>query len=156
MPGVLRTSPATPGEAPVAVIDIGSNSVRLVVYENGGRAPLPIFNEKVLCGLGRGLDRTGRMSEDGVRMALESLQRFARLCPQMGVLDVQAVATAAVREASNGPEFLETVRTECSYKHTVEAFVDLADGFTVEAIWMDPQQRFSVQLMRADADRGSA
>ncbi|MYH34041.1 MAG: Ppx/GppA family phosphatase [Gammaproteobacteria bacterium] len=113
MPGVLRTSPATPSEAPVAVIDIGSNSVRLVVYENGGRAPLPIFNEKVLCGLGRGLDRTGRMSEDGIGMALESLRRFARLCPQMGVLEVQAVATAAVREASNGPQFLETVRNEC-------------------------------------------
>ena len=113
MPGVLRTGPATPSEAPVAVIDIGSNSVRLVVYENGGRAPLPIFNEKVLCGLGRGLDRTGRMPEDSIRMALESLQRFARLCPQMGVLDVQAVATAAVREAGNGQEFLETVRAEC-------------------------------------------
>lgn len=95
------------------MIDIGSNSVRLVVYENGGRAPLPIFNEKVLCGLGRGLDRTGRMPENGIRMALESLHRFARLCAQMGVLEVQTVATAAVREASNGPQFLQTVRTEC-------------------------------------------
>ena len=113
MPGVLRTRPATPGEAPVAVIDIGSNSVRLVVYENGGRAPLPIFNEKVLCGLGRGLDRTGRMPEDGIAMALKSLHRFASLCPQMGVVKVRAVATAAVRDASNGREFLETVRSEC-------------------------------------------
>ena len=113
MPGVLRTSPATPGEAPVAVIDIGSNSVRLVVYENGGRAPLPIFNEKSLCGLGRGLDRTSQMPEDAIHMALESLHRFARLCPQMGVREVQAVATAAVREAGNGPEFLDAVRTEC-------------------------------------------
>ncbi len=113
MPGVLRTGPAPASEAPVAVIDVGSNSVRLVVYENGGRAPLPIFNEKVLCGLGRGLDRTGRMPDKGVRKALDSLHRFARLCPQMGVRDIQAVATAAVREASNGPEFLETVRDEC-------------------------------------------
>lgn len=113
MPGVLRTSPATASEAPVAVIDVGSNSVRLVVYENGGRAPLPIFNEKVLCGLGRGLDRTGRMPTKGIRMALESLRRFAQLCPQMGVREIEAVATAAVREAGNGPEFLERVRTEC-------------------------------------------
>ena len=95
------------------MIDVGSNSVRLVVYENGGRAPLPIFNEKVLCGLGRGLDRTGRMPDKGIDMALESLHRFALLCPQMGVRDVQAVATAAVREASNGPEFLDTVHKEC-------------------------------------------
>ena len=113
MPGVLRTSPATGSEAPVAVIDVGSNSVRLVVYENGGRAPLPIFNEKVLCGLGRGLDRTGRMPKKGIRMAIDSLQRFAQLCPQMGVRDIGAVATAAVREASNGPEFLEEVREQC-------------------------------------------
>ena len=95
------------------MIDIGSNSVRLVVYENGGRAPLPIFNEKVLCGLGRGLDRTGTMPAEGIDMALESLHRFAQLCPQMGVLDIQAVATAAVREAGNGPEFLHRVQKEC-------------------------------------------
>ena len=95
------------------MIDVGSNSVRLVVYENGGRAPLPIFNEKVLCGLGRGLDRTGRMPDEGIEMALESLHRFAQLCPQMGVLDIQAVATAAVREAANGPEFLQRVQKEC-------------------------------------------
>ena len=113
MPGVLRTSPAAPSDAPVAVVDVGSNSVRLVVYENGGRAPLPIFNEKVLCGLGRGLDRTGRMPEPAVRLALESLHRFAQLCPRMGVRTIRAVATAAVREARNGPEFLKTVRREC-------------------------------------------
>ena len=95
------------------MIDIGSNSVRLVVYENGGRAPLPIFNEKVLCGLGRGLDRTGRMPNKGIRKALESLRRFAELCPQMGVREIDVVATAAVREAGNGREFLETVREQC-------------------------------------------
>lgn len=95
------------------MIDIGSNSVRLVVYENGGRAPLPIFNEKVLCGLGRGLDRTGRMPNKGIRKALESLRRFAELCPQMGVREIDVVATAAVREAGNGREFLETVRKQC-------------------------------------------
>ena len=115
MPGVLRTSPATPSEAPVAVVDIGSNSVRLVVYENGGRAPLPIFNEKVLCGLGaRGLDRTGRMPEEGIRMALESLHRFASPMPPDGrSRSAGSGDRGPSREASNGPEFLETVRTEC-------------------------------------------
>jgi len=97
----------------VAVIDVGSNSVRLVVYENGGRAPLPIFNEKVLCGLGRELDRTGRMEEKAIGRALDSLRRFAHLCPRMGVRDIHAVATAAVREASNGGEFLEKAREQC-------------------------------------------
>ena len=113
MPGVLRNSPAILSEAPVAVIDVGSNSVRLVVYENAGRAPLPIFNEKVLCGLGRGLDRTGLMPDGGIELALESLRRFARLCPEMGVGDIRAVATAAVREARNGRAFLRAVHREC-------------------------------------------
>ena len=96
----------------MAVIDVGSNSVRLVVYENGGRAPLPIFNEKVLCGLGRGLDSTGKMPRKAIAMALESLRRFAQLCPRMGVRDIQVVATAAVREASNGQEFLNMAREQ--------------------------------------------
>ena len=113
MPGILRTSSAILSDAPVAVIDVGSNSVRLVVYEHGGRAPLPIFNEKVLCGLGRGLDRTGLMPDDAIRLALESLQRFARLCPEMGIGDIQVVATAAVREARNGAAFLRSVQREC-------------------------------------------
>ena len=137
MPGVLRSSPAILSEAPVAVIDVGSNSVRLVVYENGGRAPLPIFNEKVLCGLGRGLDRTGLMPEDGIRLALESLQRFARLCPEMGVADIQAVATAAVREARNGPEFLRQVRRACGLKLRLlsgKQEADVSAGGVVSAI----------------------
>ena len=121
----------------MAVIDVGSNSVRLVVYENGGRAPLPIFNEKVLCGLARGLDRTGRMPEKGIRMALESLHRFAQLCPQMGVREVEAVATAAVREASNGQEFLDMVRKECSLEVRLlsgEREAEIAAGGVVSAI----------------------
>ncbi len=97
----------------MAVIDVGSNSVRLVVYENSGRAPLPIFNEKALCGLGRELDRSGRMEEKSIGLAMDSLRRFAQLCPRMGVRDIHAVATAAVREASNGPEFLDKVREQC-------------------------------------------
>ena len=113
MPGVLRTRHATPSNAPVAVVDVGSNSVRLVVYENSARAPLPIFNEKVLCGLGRNLDRTGLMPSGGVRRALESLQRFARLCPEMGASEIRAITTAAVREARNGPDFLRRIRREC-------------------------------------------
>ena len=56
----------------VGVIDIGSNSIRLVVFEGHPRAPYPVFNEKVLCGLGRGLDATGRLDPDGVALALES------------------------------------------------------------------------------------
>jgi exopolyphosphatase/guanosine-5'-triphosphate,3'-diphosphate pyrophosphatase len=91
---------------PVAIVDIGSNSVRLVSYEALTRSPTPTFNEKVLCGLGRGVAANGFLAEDGVSKALAALQRFHMLCKIMGIADIRAVATAAVRDAANGPQFL--------------------------------------------------
>jgi exopolyphosphatase/guanosine-5'-triphosphate,3'-diphosphate pyrophosphatase len=91
---------------PVAVVDIGSNSVRLVVYEGATRAPTPLFNEKVLCGLGRALASTGRLGADAVARALRALRRFRALIDQMGVTRIEAIATAAAREAENGEEFI--------------------------------------------------
>jgi exopolyphosphatase / guanosine-5'-triphosphate,3'-diphosphate pyrophosphatase len=95
-----------PGEA-VAIVDIGSNSVRLVAYESLSRAPTPTFNEKALCGLGRGVATTGLLPEDAVAKALSALQRFRVLCDTMRIGDVRSLATAAVRDAANGPQFLE-------------------------------------------------
>jgi exopolyphosphatase/guanosine-5'-triphosphate,3'-diphosphate pyrophosphatase len=92
--------------APVAVVDIGSNSVRLIVYENSGRAPTPIFNEKILCGLGRSLATTSRLAPDAVERALRALRRFRALIDQLSVGRIEALATAAAREAANGPEFI--------------------------------------------------
>ena len=100
-----KTEP--PSYKPVAVVDIGSNSVRLVVYDGLRRSPTPVFNEKVLCGLGKGVALTGRLADDGVARALSSLRRFRALCRQIGVKEVFAVATAAAREASNGKDFVE-------------------------------------------------
>ena len=94
-----------PGE-PLAIVDIGSNSVRLVSYESQSRAPTPTFNEKALCGLGRGVAMSGLLPEDAIVKALAALQRFRVLCDTMRIRDVRGVATAAVRDAANGPEFL--------------------------------------------------
>jgi exopolyphosphatase/guanosine-5'-triphosphate,3'-diphosphate pyrophosphatase len=91
---------------PVAVVDIGSNSVRLVVYDGLRRAPSPVFNEKILCGLGRGVALTGELAAGPKGRALAALQRFRALCRQIEVTRIIAVATAAVREASNGPDFV--------------------------------------------------
>jgi exopolyphosphatase/guanosine-5'-triphosphate,3'-diphosphate pyrophosphatase len=90
----------------VAIVDIGSNSVRLVAYEALTRAPTPIFNEKVLCGLGRGVSTSGLLPEEGVEKAMAALRRFRTLNDIMGIADVRALATAAVRDAVNGPQFL--------------------------------------------------
>ena len=91
---------------PVAVVDIGSNTVRLIVYENMGRAPAPLFNEKVLCGLGRNLATTGKLAPDAIKRALRALRRFRALIDQLAVTKVEVIATAAAREAENGPDFI--------------------------------------------------
>lgn len=94
---------------PVAVVDIGSNSVRLVVYSGRQRAPTPIFNEKVMAGLGAGLRDDGNLSDDSERKALAALSRYKLLLRHMGVKDARVVATAAVRDAGNGPDFVRAV-----------------------------------------------
>jgi exopolyphosphatase/guanosine-5'-triphosphate,3'-diphosphate pyrophosphatase len=101
---------------PLAVIDIGSNSVRLVVYEGLSRSPTALFNEKVLCGLGREVQTTGLLAADAVEQALSSLKRYRALCTTMGVKRILAIATAACRDAKNGRAFIKfaerTIKTE--------------------------------------------
>ena len=93
----------------IAVVDIGSNSVRLVVFDGIKRTPATIFNEKVLCGLGRELASTGRLSKSGVERALVNIQRFVGLTRSMGVENVHFLATAAARDAKDGPDFVSQV-----------------------------------------------
>lgn len=98
---------------PIGVIDIGSNSVRLVVYEGAVRAPTPLFNEKVLCGLGRSIATTGRLEEHSVRRALAALERFHSIARILGVKNMRAIATAAVREAADGAQFIARAEKAC-------------------------------------------
>ncbi len=97
-------------EQPVAIIDIGSNSVRLVVYSAATRSPSVVFNEKVMAGLGGDFRESGELSTEAKERALGALARFSKLIKRMGVARTRTVATAAVREASNGEAFLAEVR----------------------------------------------
>lgn len=92
-----------------AIIDIGSNSIRLVVYGGPPRAPAVLLNEKVTARLGKNVGEEGRLSEKGMKAALSALGRYAALLRLMGIADVETVATAAVRDASNGGDFLDAV-----------------------------------------------
>ena len=96
----------------IGVMDVGSNSVRLVVYDVRGRAMQPRFNEKVLAGLGRGLGATGKLNPEGVEMAISALARFASITRAQKVENLFAFATAAVREAADGKEFVDRVKKE--------------------------------------------
>ncbi|MEM9279750.1 MAG: Ppx/GppA family phosphatase, partial [Pseudomonadota bacterium] len=96
---------------PIAIIDIGSNSVRQVVYEGLSRSPSILFNEKVLCGLGRGVAKNGLLDEEASERALTAIRRFVRLGQQLQVGETHVLATAATREAGNGEEFVAKVET---------------------------------------------
>lgn len=97
----------------IAVIDIGSNSLRLVVYDELTRAPFVLFNEKALCALGRGLGETGRLNPEGIASALANLQRFTALAEAVGVARLEIIATAAVRDAADGPAFVAEATRCC-------------------------------------------
>ena len=90
-----------------AIIDIGSNSVRLVIYDVLGTSILPTFNEKVMAGLGQDLMQTGRLSESGRESALQALDRYRAILKALGLRNFTAVATAAARTAEDGADFIK-------------------------------------------------
>ena len=104
---------------PIAVIDIGSNSVRLVIYEGLSRSLTPIFNEKVLAGLGREVQSTGLLAADAMARALQALKRFRALCDTLQVRRVWAIATAACRDARNGRAFIAEAERICRTRISV-------------------------------------
>jgi exopolyphosphatase/guanosine-5'-triphosphate,3'-diphosphate pyrophosphatase len=93
------------------VVDLGSNSVRLVVFEGLARNPVVIFNEKAVLRLGRGLQATGRLDAEGTAQALTVMRRYAAIAEAMGAAPLTVLATAAVRDATNGPDFIAALRT---------------------------------------------
>lgn len=105
----------------LAVIDIGSNSMRVVVYDRLERSPVPLFNEKVMCGLGRSMEKTGLLNPDGRRLALANLARFRRLLEGMQIHLVEVLATAAVRDASDGAGFVAEVEALTGFRVSVLA-----------------------------------
>jgi exopolyphosphatase / guanosine-5'-triphosphate,3'-diphosphate pyrophosphatase len=112
----ITSLPVPDRESRVGVLDIGSNSIRLVVFEGGRRMPIPIFNEKALCALGAELKETGRLSETGRISAIVNIGRFTAIAREMNLADLQVVATAAVRDASNGLDFVGELESRFGIK----------------------------------------
>ncbi len=127
----LFQDPAARALDHVGVIDIGSNSVRLVVFDGAARSPAYFFNEKVLCGLGRGLAESGKLNPEGRARALATMKRFAALARGMALTNLTVVATAAMREARDGPAF--------------QAEIEAATGLRVLVIDGAEEARLSAQ-----------
>jgi exopolyphosphatase / guanosine-5'-triphosphate,3'-diphosphate pyrophosphatase len=102
----------SPATSRIGVVDVGSNSVRLVVFDGIARSPSYFYNEKVLCGLGENIHETGVLNPRGRARALAALHRFVALARLMKLTRLQGVATAAVREADDGPDFCAQVLAE--------------------------------------------
>ena len=117
--GAVRRQETTEADQRVAVIDIGSNSVRLVVFDGLTRAPIPLFNEKVFAALGKTVGETGKLNPIGVQQAFSTLTRFSLLLKAMKVGSCHVVATAAVRDAVDGPAFLLEVKARSELDVTI-------------------------------------
>lgn len=105
----------------VGVVDVGSNSIRLVVFDGAARSPAYFYNEKIMAGLGQDMARTGRLHPEGVKRGLSALRRFSALARSMKIEPLSCVATAAVREAEDGPAFQERVERETGLRlHVVD------------------------------------
>nr|WP_234992149.1 Ppx/GppA family phosphatase [Roseisalinus antarcticus] len=104
------------GLSRVGVVDVGSNSVRLVIFDGAARSPAYFYNEKVMAGLGAGLGETGHLSPEGKLRAISAIRRFAALADRLGISPLTTVATAAMRDASDGPAFAEEIERETGVK----------------------------------------
>ena len=127
----IFNDPAARALARVGVIDIGSNSIRLVVFDGAARSPAYFFNEKVMAGLGAGMTETGRLNPRGKERALAAIRRFVTLAEGMGIMPLTAVATAAMRVAEDGPAF--------------KAEIEAATGQKIHVIDGDEEARLSAQ-----------
>ncbi|MGR3758990.1 Ppx/GppA family phosphatase [Roseobacteraceae bacterium NS-SX3] len=117
----LFNDPGARALSRVGVVDVGSNSVRLVIFDGAARSPAYFYNEKIMCALGAGLSESGRLNPEGRIRALSALRRFQHLAAGMGLPPLSVVATAAVRDAEDGPEFCEEVLRETGLKiHVID------------------------------------
>ncbi|KNG94055.1 Ppx/GppA family phosphatase [Pseudaestuariivita atlantica] len=112
----LFNDPASRKLSRVGVVDVGSNSVRLVVFDGAARSPAYFYNEKIMCALGDGVSETGYLNPQGRVRALAAMQRFRRLADGMGLEPLTAVATAAMRDATDGAEFAAEIERETGVK----------------------------------------
>lgn len=117
----LFEDPSVRALSRVGVVDVGSNSVRMVVFDGAARSPAYFYNEKIMCGLGKGLAETGRLNPEGKVRALAALKRFSLLAEGMGAAPLSVVATAATRESEDGPDFQAEVERETGLKlHVID------------------------------------
>ncbi|MBY8975479.1 Ppx/GppA family phosphatase [Rhodobacteraceae bacterium NNCM2] len=127
------------GVSRIGVVDVGSNSVRMVVFEGHCRSPAILFNEKVMCGLGASLQTTGKLEPEGKLRAIGALKRFAALAPGLHVGALSGVATAAIRDAADGSAFRDQIESETGIRLNVVSGADEARLAAQGVLFGNPQ-----------------
>ena len=133
------------GDGAVGVIDVGSNSVRLVLYERASRAPATLFNEKVLAALGEDLTEAGRLSDKAMERALTAIRRFLVIAKSADAKALTIVATAAARVAANGPEFIQRRSFEI-FMIATAAVLSCPENATIASWLLRLKKKFSLEL----------
>ena len=99
--------------APVAVIDIGTNTTRLLVAERDGDGDLVELERRtIITRLGQGVDATGRLADEAMDRVAEAIASYREIIDRVGAERVVAVATSAMRDAENGPEFRDYLKSK--------------------------------------------
>lgn len=106
----------------IAILDIGSNAIRLVIYDSLNRTPVKVHNERIVCNLAADLSKTSLISDEAFNKAIEGIGSFARLIKDMNIVNIRAVATAAIRDAENGQELIDKVKDKYNF------VVEIIDG----------------------------
>jgi exopolyphosphatase / guanosine-5'-triphosphate,3'-diphosphate pyrophosphatase len=113
-----------------SVVDVGSNTIHLLVGEVDGGSVVPVTGEKVSARLGAGVEKTGRLDEDRLALATEAITLFGRIAALNGAPSPEILATSAVRDAGNGPELVERVREATGLKmRLISGETEAALGF---------------------------
>ena len=113
-----------------SVVDVGSNTIHLLVGEVDGGSVLPVTGEKVSARLGAGVEKSGRLDENRLALATEAITLFARIAALNGSPSPEILATSAVRDAENGPELVERVREATGLKmRLISGETEAALGF---------------------------
>lgn len=93
----------------IAIIDIGSNSIRMLIYEDFNSSIVPFFNEKAVCELGKNLDKSRKLNKSGKEYAIKVLKRFNEILNVSKINNFQIIATAALREATDAQDFVKEI-----------------------------------------------
>ena len=120
-------------QSKLAIIDIGSNSIRMLIYDDFTSSRVPFFNEKAVCELGKNLDKSKKLHKSGKIYALKVLKRFSEILNVSKINNLKIIATAVLREATDAKPFIDEV--EYLFKKNINILDISTDDANIEDVY---------------------